>query len=62
MENKKVWDVFKDKIISNDIQYEVVLIVAGIILEEYASPKAKELYKTLTSIEIAEIKRKLKNN
>lgn len=55
-----MWNVFEDKFVHNDAQYEAVLIVMGIIYEKYASIEAQELYAMLTPTEIAEIERRLK--
>ncbi len=55
-----MWNVFEDKFIHNDAQYETVLIVLGLIDKDYASLEAKELYTMLTPIEIAEIERRIK--
>lgn len=57
-----MWNVFKDKFIHNDVQYEVVLIVWGLIDKDYASLEAKELYTILTPTEIAEIERRKTND
>ena len=56
-----MWNVFEDKFIHNDAQYEAVLIVWGLIDKDYASLEAKELYTMLTSIEVAEIERRKTN-
>lgn len=55
-----MWNVYEDRIIHNDDEFEAVCIVMGLIHYDYASPKAKELYSMLTPNEVAEIERKLK--
>lgn len=55
-----MWNVFEDKFIHNEIEECVVLIVMGVIREEYAPLEARELYALLTPTEIAEIERRLK--
>lgn len=54
-----MWNVFEDKFIHNEIEECVVLIVMGIICEEYAPLEARKLYALLTPTEIAEIERRL---
>ncbi len=56
-----MWNIFEDKFIHNDAQYEAVLIVLGLVNKDYASLEAQELYTMLTPIEIAEIERRIKN-
>lgn len=55
-----MWNVYEDRIIHNDDEFEAVCIVMGLMHYDYASPKAKELYSMLTPNEVAEIERKLK--
>lgn len=55
-----MWNVFEDKFIHNDTQFEVCGIILGIIDKDYASIEAQELYAMLTPIEIAEIERRIK--
>lgn len=55
-----MWNVFEDKFVHNDAQYETVLIVWGLIDKDYASVEAQELYAMLTPIKVAEIERRNK--
>ena len=57
----KMWNVFENKFVHNDIQVETCLIVLGVVNKDYASIEAQELYTMLTPIEIAEIKRRFRN-
>lgn len=43
-----MWDIYKDKFISSDYEYEAVLICIGLIHYDYAYSKSKELYDSLT--------------
>lgn len=54
-----MWNVSEDKFIHNEIEECVVLIVMGIIREEYAPLEARELYALLTPTEITEIERRI---
>ena len=54
-----MWNVYKEKFISNDTQHEVVLIIAGIIDFDYASTEAQDLYNTLKEEEIEHIQKVL---
>ena len=54
-----MWNVYKKKFISNDIQHEVVLIIAGIIDFDYASTNAQDLYNTLKVEEVEHIQKVL---
>ena len=57
-----MWNIYEEKFIHNDAQYEVVLIISGILSYEDVELEAKELYKSLTSQEINYIKKRLNKN
>ena len=47
----KKWDIYKDKFIANVHQELAVLIVAGIVVYDYATPEARVLYDNLTELD-----------
>lgn len=51
-----MWNVYEERFIHNETQEIVTLIIAGIILYEYAPPKAQKLYDNLTLQEKKHIK------
>ena len=57
-----MWNIYEEKFVHNDAQYEVVLIISGILSYEDVELEAKELYKSLTSQEINYIKKRLDKN
>lgn len=57
-----MWNIYEEKFVHNDAQYEVVLIISGILSYEDVELEAKELYKSLTSQEINYIQKRLNKN
>lgn len=54
-----MWDIYEERFIHNDIQYEVALIVANVIELNYSSTEAQKLYNSLSPKEINYIKKRL---
>lgn len=54
-----MWDIYEERFIHNDAQYEVVLIIANVIELNCSSTEAQKLYNSLSPKEINYIKKRL---